>query len=148
VSILARSRFAASSAIRLCGSWASLCWVATAATSARLNCSRITRSTLDIDAGTAEAISVILLVSGIPGAFIGGWLTDRALGAVPTFLAALVLEAIAFLLIPYLGLYGVEIAAAIIGAAGIATFVPFVTIPGQQGSVFIFPISPWRSGSC
>ena len=110
--------------------------MATAATSARLNCSRITRSTLDIDAGTAEAISVILLVSGIPGAFIGGWLTDRALGAVPTFLAALVLEAIAFLLIPYLGLYGVEIAAAIIGAAGIAAFVPFVTIPGQQGSVF------------
>jgi len=93
------------------------------------------QSTLDIDAGTAEAISVILLVSRIPGAFIG-WLTDRALGAVPTFLAALVLEAIAFLLIPYLGLHGVEIAAAIIGAAGIAAFVPFVTIPGQQGSVF------------
>ncbi len=46
------------------------------------------------------------------------------------------LEAIAFLLIPYLGLYGVEIGAAIIGAAGITAFVPLVTIPGQQGSVF------------
>ncbi len=94
------------------------------------------QSTLNVDAGTAEAIGVILLVSGIPGAFIGGWLTDRVLGAVPTFLASLVLEAIAFVLIPYLGLYGVEVAAAVIGAAGIAAFVPFVTIPGQQGSAF------------
>ncbi len=94
------------------------------------------QSALNIDPGTAEAISVILLVSGIPGAFIGGWLTDRLLGAIPTFLVALVIEGITFILVPYLGLYGVEIAAAIIGAMGIAAFVPFVTIPGQQGNVF------------
>jgi len=59
----------------------------------------------------------------------------------------LVLEAIAFLLIPYLGLYGVEIGAAIIGAAGITAFVPLVTIPGQQGSVFhisAIPADPRR----
>jgi len=73
-------------------------------------------------------------------------LTDRALGAVPTFLAALVLEAIAFLLIPCLGLYGVEIAAAIIGTAGIAAFVPFVTIPGQQGSVVHISAIPTAVG--
>jgi MFS family permease len=87
---------------------------------------------LNLDLETAEQISVILLISGIPGAFIGGWLADRVFGIVPVFLVSCLLEGAALIAVPYLGLAGLNIAAAVIGGAAIAAFVVFVTIPGQQ----------------
>ena len=104
------------------------------------------QATLNLDAGAAEGISVILLVSGIPGAFIGGWLADRVVGIVPTFLIACVLEAIALVLVPYLGLPGLEIAAATIGAATITAFVVWITIPGQHSSEFRISDIPTAAG--
>ena len=88
---------------------------------------------LGLDLETAERISVILLVSGIPGAFVGGWLADRVFGIVPVFLVSCLLEGAALIAVPHLGLAGLEVAAAVIGGATIAAFVVFVTIPGQQG---------------
>ncbi len=104
------------------------------------------QTTLNLDAGTAEGISVILLVSGIPGAFIGGWLADRVAGIVPTFLVACSLEAAALVLVPYLGLLGVEIAAATIGAATITAFVVWITIPGQHSDEFRVSDVPTAAG--
>ena len=104
------------------------------------------QATLNLDAGAAEGISVILLVSGIPGAFIGGWLADRVVGIVPTFLIACLLEGIALVLVPYLGLPGLEIAAATIGAATITAFVVWITIPGQHSSEFRISDIPTAAG--
>ena len=43
------------------------------------------QDSLKLDAAASEAISAVLLVSGIPGAFVGGWLVDRVLGLLPRF---------------------------------------------------------------
>ena len=104
------------------------------------------QATLNLDAGTAEGISVILLVSGIPGAFVGGWLADRVAGIVPTFLVACILEAAALVLVPYLGLLGLELAAAMIGAATITAFVVWITIPGQHSGDFRISDVPTAAG--
>lgn len=91
---------------------------------------------LNLDKSAAQSISVILLLSGIAGGLIGGWLTDRVLGLLPTFFAACVLEALMFALIPHMGLLGLQIAAAVIGATLIIAFVPWVSIPGQRDAGF------------
>lgn len=102
--------------------------------------------TLNIDASAAEGISVILMVSGIVGGFIGGWLSDRAFGLLPTFFGACAIEALMFFLIPHVGLPGVQIAAAVIGAALIAAFVPWVSIPGEPDSGFLISDVPTAIG--
>ena len=94
------------------------------------------QESLKLDAASAEAISVILLVSGVPGAFIGGWLVDRVLGIMPTFLLSEAVVGIALVLVPHLDRLGLEIAAGAIGGAGIAAFVGWVTIPGSRGDAF------------
>lgn len=104
------------------------------------------QTVLHIDASSAELIGVILLVSGIPGAFIGGWLADRAIGVRVTFLSVCLLEGVVYLLIPYLGVTGVVISAAIIGAAGIAAFVPWISIPGEPDSGFLISDVPTAAG--
>ena len=91
---------------------------------------------LGLSAAAAEQISVILLLSGVPGAFIGGWLVDRLFGIVPVFFAACSLEGIALILVPHLGLTGLEVAAAVIGSATITAFVVWISIPGQQSHGF------------
>lgn len=85
---------------------------------------------------SAETVSVILLLSGIPGSFVGGWLSDKVLGVLPTFMLACAIEAIALIMIPYVGQTGLEVAAALIGGFGIAGFVGWVTIPGQRSDAF------------
>ncbi len=104
------------------------------------------QSHLNLDAGAAEGISVILLLSGIPGAFAGGWLADRALGIVPTFLIACVIEGVALILVPYAGPLGLELLAAVIGATAIAAFVVWVTIPGQHTDAFLLSDIPTAAG--
>lgn len=94
------------------------------------------QDSLKLDAASAEAISAILLVSGIPGSFLGGWLVDRVLGLLPTFLLSEAVAGIALILVPHLDRLGVEIAAGAIGGAGIAAFVGWVTIPGQRRDAF------------
>ncbi|MEO9338295.1 MFS transporter [Mesorhizobium sp. SB112] len=91
---------------------------------------------LNVDSTASSSIGLILLLAGIPGGLIGGWLTDKVLGVLPTFLVACVIEAIAFLLIPHLGLFGLQLAAAVIGITLIAAFVPWVSIPGERDSGF------------
>ncbi|MDI4234171.1 MFS transporter [Bradyrhizobium sp. Arg237L] len=91
---------------------------------------------LHVDSSASGTIGLVLLLAGIPGGIIGGWLTDRVLGVLGTFLAACIVEAIAFLLIPHLGLFGLEVAAAAIGITLIAAFVPWVSIPGEPDSGF------------
>lgn len=94
------------------------------------------QDSLKLDAASSEAISAILLVSGIPGSFVGGWLVDRVLGLLPTFLLSEAVAGIALILVPHLDRLGVEVAAGAIGGAGIAAFVGWVTIPGQRRDAF------------
>ena len=94
------------------------------------------QSELKVGAGAGEALSVILLLSGVPGAFLGGWIADRWIGVVPTFLGGCLVEGVALILVPHLGFAGLEIAAAAIGGATIAAFVVWATIPGQLSSAF------------
>jgi predicted MFS family arabinose efflux permease len=99
-----------------------------------------------LDPAAAEAISVVLLISGIPGSFLGGWLADRVLGVLPTFLLGCALEGVALVLVPHLGLAGVQIAAAMIGGGGITAFVVWVTIPGQRSDTFHLSDIPTAAG--
>ncbi len=94
------------------------------------------QDSLKLDAASAEGISAVLLVSGIPGSFVGGWLVDRVLGLLPTFLLSEAVAGVALILVPHLDRLGVEIAAGAIGGAGIAAFVGWVTIPGQRRDAF------------
>ncbi len=94
----------------------------------------------------AEQISVILLLSGIPGAFIGGWLANRWFGIVPVFIASCLVEGVTLLLVPYLGQAGLEFAAAIIGGTAISAFVVWVTIPGQQDRLLRISDVPTAAG--
>ena len=78
----------------------------------------------------AEALSAIMLLSGIVGAFAGGWLADKVLGLLPTFLLGCVVEAAALLSVPFLRLDQLWIAAGMIGAGTILSFVTWIGLPG------------------
>lgn len=104
------------------------------------------QTVLNTDSASAETISVILLLSGMVGGFVGGWLSDRVFGLLPTFFAACAIESVAFFAMPHLGLAGVEIAAAVIGATEVAAFVPWVSIPGERDSGFLISDVPTAVG--
>jgi ACS family D-galactonate transporter-like MFS transporter len=89
---------------------------------------------LKISATAGDAIGAILFFGGIFGGVIGGWLTDKVLGRMPTFMLACFAEGITFLLIPHLDLLGLQIAAAVVGVGLIVAFVPWVSIPGDADS--------------
>lgn len=86
---------------------------------------------LAVSATMASTMGVVLLIGGIPGSFIGGWLSDLFFGVLPTFLGACLIETLALLLIPALGQNGLLIDAAVIGVTGIVAFVGWVAMPGM-----------------
>lgn len=79
---------------------------------------------------SAGVLGVTLLLSGIPGSFIGGWLADKVFGLIPTVIGALVVEAAALLMVPHVGMTGLNVLAAVIGASGILAFVSWIATPG------------------
>lgn len=89
---------------------------------------------LKVAPAAGEAIGAILFFGGIFGGVIGGWLTDRVFGRLPTFLIACFAEGAMFFLIPHLNLMGLQIAAAVVGVGLIVAFVPWVSIPGEADS--------------
>ncbi|WP_076998138.1 nitrate/nitrite transporter [Variovorax sp. KK3] len=89
---------------------------------------------LKVAPSAGEAIGAILFFGGIFGGVIGGWLTDRVFGRLPTFLIACFAEGAMFFLIPHLNLMGLQIAAAVVGVGLIVAFVPWVSIPGEADS--------------
>lgn len=89
---------------------------------------------LNVAASEGQAIGAILFFGGIVGGVIGGWLTDKVLGRLPTFLIACFAEGAMFFLIPHLDLLGLQIAAAVVGVGLIVAFVPWVSIPGEADS--------------
>jgi len=92
--------------------------------------------TLGLPAEQGHAIGATLLLSGIIGSFLGGWLADRSLGLLRTFLLASVIEAGALIAIPHIGAFGVEIAAGLVGAATILAFVSWIGLPGMMRTSF------------
>jgi MFS family permease len=89
---------------------------------------------LKLEASAGDAIGAILFLGGIVGGLVGGWLTDKVLGRMPTFLVACFAEGLMFFLIPHLNLFGLQIAAAVVGVGLIVAFVPWVSIPGDSDS--------------
>lgn len=78
----------------------------------------------------AGALGVTLLISGIPGSFLGGWLADKVFSLIPTIVGALLAETVALAMIPHLGPFGLQVAAAVIGASGMVGFVAWIAVPG------------------
>jgi predicted MFS family arabinose efflux permease len=78
-----------------------------------------------------ELLSVVLLLGGIPGGFIGGWIGDKLLGVKGTLVLGLIIEGVALLMVPYLGVPGVVVAAGAIGCFGIISFVTWISLPGK-----------------
>lgn len=89
---------------------------------------------LNLGASAGDAIGAILFLGGIVGGVIGGWLTDKVLGRLPTFLLACFVEGLMFFLIPHLNLIGLQMAAGVVGVSLIVAFVPWVSIPGDTDS--------------
>ncbi len=85
---------------------------------------------LHVDAATGHLLGAILLLSGIVGSLLGGWLSDRVLGLLPTFLLACTVEALALLAVPHVGIGGLELAAGLVGASTILGFVSWIGLPG------------------
>jgi len=81
-------------------------------------------------------ISATLLLSGIAGSFLGGWLSDRVLGFLPTFLLGSVAEALALLAIPYVGPSGLQIVAGVVGGGMIVALVAWIGLPGLMTTRF------------
>lgn len=86
--------------------------------------------TLHLEAHDAGLLGAILLASGAAGGPLGGWLADRVFGVVPTFFAACVVQSVALLLVPHLGMGGLTVAAAVIGASAIMAFSAWISAPG------------------
>jgi predicted MFS family arabinose efflux permease len=76
------------------------------------------------------SIGAILLISGIPGSFIGGWLADKMFGVIPTLIGAWLIESVTLLMVPHLSASGLYVAAALIGLTAILGFVAWIAVPG------------------
>jgi MFS family permease len=86
---------------------------------------------LGASAEQGELLSVFLLLGGIPGGFIGGWIGDKFLGVKGTLLLGLVIEGVALLMVPYLNVPGLIVVAGAVGCFGIISFVTWISLPGK-----------------
>ncbi|MGG1943330.1 MFS transporter [Trinickia sp. NRRL B-1857] len=89
---------------------------------------------LQLTPDIAATIAALLLVSGMVGGILGGWLADKVFGPTTTMTGAFIVESIALLLVPHLGLAGLMVAAAVIGASAILGFVVWIGFPGLYRS--------------
>lgn len=87
-------------------------------------------SQLHASAPEAGLLGAVMLLAGIPGSYLGGWLADKVFGLVPTFLGALFIEGVALLLVPHLGIAALMVAGAAVGGIGILGFVAWISLPG------------------
>jgi predicted MFS family arabinose efflux permease len=85
---------------------------------------------LTVSRADADLLGVIVLVAGIPGSFLGGWLSDKLFGVIPVFVGSCIVEGIAFFLIPHVGFVGLQICAGLIGVTVILAFVSWIAMPG------------------
>ncbi len=101
---------------------------------------------LHVDAATGHLLGAILLLSGIVGSLLGGWLSDRVLGLLPTFLLACTVEALALLAVPHVGIGGLELAAGLVGASTILGFVSWIGLPGLMRTSLLVSDIPTAVG--
>lgn len=78
----------------------------------------------------AALLGTIVLLCGIPGSFAGGWLADKLLGGVLTFLGACFCICILVASIPFAGPASLQWIAALIGAIAILGTVGWFALPG------------------
>jgi ACS family D-galactonate transporter-like MFS transporter len=90
---------------------------------------------LSLTRHVADSLGVTLLIGGSIGAIFAGWISDRFLGPLLTVLAGIAVESLALICVPHVGLQGLQVAAVIIGAAPMASFISLIAIPGYSRSV-------------
>jgi MFS family permease len=86
---------------------------------------------LHASAEQGELLSVILLLGGIPGGFLGGWIGDKLFGVKGTLLFGTVIVGVGLLLVPYLDVAGLIVVAGALGTFGIVSFVTWISLPGK-----------------
>lgn len=91
-------------------------------------------------------LGTIMLLSGIIGSFLAGWLVDRVLGFLRTFLLACVLEAAALVMIPWLSPVYLPWVAGVIGAMMVLAFVSWIGLPGSMQAAFRASDVPTAAG--
>lgn len=79
---------------------------------------------------SAALLGTLVLLCGIPGSFIGGWLADKLIGAVFTFLGACVSICVLVAVIPFVGPEALQWIAALIGCIAILGTVGWFALPG------------------
>jgi nitrate/nitrite transporter NarK len=102
--------------------------------------------TLRLPPEVGQQLGSILLLSGILGSFLAGWLADRVLGLLRTFLLASVLEAAALIAIPWIAPVYLPWAATVIGAMVVLAFVSWIGLPGVMQETFRASDVPTAAG--
>lgn len=101
---------------------------------------------LGMGPGSAAAVGTIILISGIPGSFVGGWLADRVFGVVPTFLGACGIICLCLFAIPFVGPNGLYVLAALLGGVAILGFVGWISLPGLYAADLTLSDIPTAAG--
>lgn len=78
----------------------------------------------------AALLGTLVLLCGIPGSFVGGWLADKLIGGVLTFLGACLCISLLVALIPFVGPESLQWLAAFIGGVAILGTVGWFALPG------------------
>ncbi|WP_165943890.1 MFS transporter [Saccharopolyspora karakumensis] len=86
---------------------------------------------LGFSASMAGLLSVVLLLLGIPGAFIGGVLGDRSARFLPTLWVPAAVVVVLLALLPFAGATSVWLVQAGIGLVGMMYFAPCTVSPGE-----------------
>ena len=101
---------------------------------------------LQLPPEVGQQLGSILLLSGMIGAFLAGWLADKLLGLLRTFLLASVLEAAALMTIPWISPIYLPWAAAVIGAMVVLAFISWIGLPGLMQETFRASDVPTAAG--
>lgn len=84
-----------------------------------------------LSASTGGLIAAVIVVAGIPGSIIGGYMADRARRLKVVIIAPLLLLGVGMLLLPFVGLTGTWIMAILVGFLLIYGFAAWTAAPGH-----------------
>jgi predicted MFS family arabinose efflux permease len=103
-------------------------------------------NTLHLSRDEGNRIGAILMLSGMIGSFLGGWLADRVLGLFWTFLFACALEGVMLIMIPLVSPAYLTWVAGGMGLAVTLAFVSWIGLPGSMQATFRTSDVPTAAG--
>jgi predicted MFS family arabinose efflux permease len=93
---------------------------------------------LGVSQATGGLIAAAIVIAGIPGSVIGGYLADRSRQVKMFILLPLIILGLAFLALPILGIFGIWVVAMLVGFLLIFSFAAWTAAPGHY-SDRVFP---------